>query len=523
MKEAFEKSDLEYVTCSLRCTQAQLCWIHVKRFPLIGGLLSPSSFVNHPLVSSPELLPSEALSLATFPRFVDFITSSFVALPSPLRHGRHLREFDIDSMKGCLREQTGLGLDSSLDLEHEKTFSNAGQERVNDAMASYLNSISVYPIKSCAGFSVDRWPLSSTGLLHDREWLLKVPSGEILTQKKAPEMSLISTFIDLSQGLLFVESPRCKTELQIPLKLSSYTCERDEIYLHDYRYEVHCYSHEVNSWFSRAIGRPCTLWRSSATKCSWKGRGGASMCRDTESPLNFVNEAQFLLISEASVSDLNDRLRASMYVNHSLFFYDLQSATFHVREQLFTLHTFMLSPIPASFVAARAEISKLLRAPAVQVSAMRFRPNLVISGREPYAEDFWRRVQIGNNYFESLGGCNRCQMINFDHRSEHIQKTSEPLATLASYRRVKCLNVGNKMLGIRGEFCLGYCSDMRSLIWQTKKWIHGFRNNRLVLYPQKLREGKFGLLVQPLKFKRFNILEWLLICLGYSCIVVSKV
>jgi len=83
------------------------------------------------------------------------------------------------------------------------------------------------------------------------------------------------------------------------------------------RYDVHCYSHEVNSWFTKAIGRPCTLWRSSATNRPWKRRGGASMCRDTESPLNFVNEAQFLLISEASVSDLNDRLRASMYVNHS--------------------------------------------------------------------------------------------------------------------------------------------------------------------------------------------------------------
>lgn len=334
-------------------------------------------------------------------RFVDFITSSFVALPSPLRHGIHLREFDIDSMKG--------------------------QERVNDAMASYLNSISVYPIKSCSGFSVDRWPLSSTGLLHDREWLLKVPSGEILTQKKAPEMSLISTFIDLSQGLLFVESPRCKTELQIPLKLSSYTCERDEIYLHGYRYEVHCYSHEVNSWFSRAIGRPCTLWRSSATKCPWKGRGGASMCRDTESPLNFVNEAQFLLISDASVSDLNDRLRA------------------------------------------RAEISKLLRAPAVQVSAMRFRPNLVISGREPYAEDFWRRVQIGNNYFESLGGCNRCQMINFDHRSEYIQKTSEPLATLASYRRMK----GRILFGILLRYEKSYMANKEVDSWlQVGEAVH---------------------------------------------------
>jgi len=35
--------------------------------------------------------------------------------------------------------------------------------------------------------------------------------------------------------------------------------------------------------------------------------------------------------------------------------------------------------------------------------------------------------------------------------------------------------MGNKILGSREEFCLGYCSSMRSLIWQIKKWIHGFK------------------------------------------------
>lgn len=291
-------------------------------------------------------------------KLVDFITSSFVALPTPERHG-------CQSRKERLHKATGLS----------------------------LKSITVYPIKSCAGYSVDSWPLSNTGLLHDREWLLKSPSGEILTQKKAPEMCLISTLIDLNQGILFVDSPRCKTELQILIKSASYYCDTEEMDLNDHRYEVQCYNHEVSSWFSNAIGRPCMLWRSSASDCRLNKRGGAGMCRDVESSLNFVNEAQFLLISEASISDLNSRLNST-------------------------------------------EISQARRAATFQISAMRFRPNLVISGGEPYAEDVWRRIQVGNKYFTSLGGCNRCQMINFDHQSGRVQKTNEPLATLASYRRV---------------------------------------------------------------------------------------
>lgn len=61
----------------------------------------------------------------------------------------------------------------------------------------FLTSITVYPIKSCAGFSTDRWPLTSTGLLHDREWLLRSASGEVLSQKKKcviSKHSLISSW-----------------------------------------------------------------------------------------------------------------------------------------------------------------------------------------------------------------------------------------------------------------------------------------------------------------------------------------
>lgn len=35
----------------------------------------------------------------------------------------------------------------------------------------------------------------------------------------------------------------------------------------------------------------------------------------------------------------------------------------------------------------------------VQVGAMRFRPNLVASGGEPYAEDGWSNLNIGGKYF----------------------------------------------------------------------------------------------------------------------------
>ncbi|KAK7346705.1 hypothetical protein VNO80_21228 [Phaseolus coccineus] len=162
----------------------------------------------------------------------------------------------------------------------------------------YLKSITVYPIKSCGGFSTRSWPLSSNGLRNDRQWILRSLTGEILTQKKVPELGFISTFIDLSQGILFVDSPSCKERLQITLESEVYEDAIEEIEL----YGTIVNNNETNAWFSEAIGRTCSLLR-----------------------------------------------RLSLEVQKG--------------------------------ISRRA---------IVKVSASRFRPNLVVSGGRPYAEDGWR-------------------------------------------------------------------------------------------------------------------------------------
>ncbi|XP_020969790.1 molybdenum cofactor sulfurase isoform X2 [Arachis ipaensis] len=294
-------------------------------------------------------------------KFIDFVASSFVSSQNDICHGNQLE----------------------------------GIEKGSPDTGCHLKSITIYPIKSCGGFCSRSWPLSKNGLKHDREWILMSLSGEILTQKKVPEMCFISTFIDLSQGILFVESPHCKERLQIKLESGVNHGAMEELELYGQRYKVYNYSKETNVWFSEAIGKPCTLFRYSSTEHDFmlNKTKGVATCRDTKSTLNFPNEAQFLLVSEESVSDLNRRLCS--------------------------------------------DVQKDICVTAMQVDASRFRPNLVVSGGRPYGEDGWRTIRIGNKYFRSLGGCNRCQMINFSQNAGKVQKSNEPLATLASYRRVK--------------------------------------------------------------------------------------
>ena len=43
-----------------------------------------------------------------------------------------------------------------------------------------------------------------------------------------------------------------------------------------------------------------------------------------------------------------------------------------------------------------------------------FVPNLVVAGCEPYAEDQWRRIRIGDLEFELVKGCSRCILTTLD-------------------------------------------------------------------------------------------------------------
>jgi uncharacterized protein YcbX len=98
--------------------------------------------------------------------------------------------------------------------------------------------------------------------------------------------------------------------------------------------------------------------------------------------VNFADAFPFLVISEASLADLNDRLVANG---------------------------------------------------AGRLPMNRFRPNLVVAGCDAYAEDTWTRFRIGPVVFRTGGPCARCVVTTTDQ--ETAERGKEPLRTLAAYRR----------------------------------------------------------------------------------------
>ncbi|WP_413700703.1 MOSC domain-containing protein [Psychromonas sp. KJ10-10] len=67
------------------------------------------------------------------------------------------------------------------------------------------------------------------------------------------------------------------------------------------------------------------------------------------------------------------------------------------------------------------------------VSALHFRPNIVIRGEAPFIEDGWDRIKIGEVEFEMSKPCSRCIFTNVDPKTGIAEK-NEPLGTLAKFR-----------------------------------------------------------------------------------------
>ena len=82
---------------------------------------------------------------------------------------------------------------------------------------------------------------------------------------------------------------------------------------------------------------------------------------------------------------------------------------------------------------SQASLDDLNRRLDRPVGMDRFRPNLVVSGCEPHAEDQWRQIRIGEMCFDLVKPCARCVIPSIDQ--DTAQRDSPINRVLASYRR----------------------------------------------------------------------------------------
>lgn len=242
-----------------------------------------------------------------------------------------------------------------------------------------LSGLFVYPIKACGGVALEQAELVERGLAFDRRYMLVDKSGTFITQREVPRLCLVATAFDSDRLLVSISG---KSTLELPRQALAVDLQRRPYRIWD---DVgSALEHpEGSRWFSELLNDDVSLLYMPDAE-----RRGVNPKRARAGDIvSFADGYPLLLMSEASLGDLNRRL-----------------------------------PAP--------------------VEMRRFRPNLVISGGEPYAEDGFARVQIGASSFRGVKRCERCVVTTID--PETGEQGKEPLRTLSHYR----LEDGNVWLGM---------------------------------------------------------------------------
>lgn len=97
-----------------------------------------------------------------------------------------------------------------------------------------------------------------------------------------------------------------------------------------------------------------------------------------------------------------------------------------------TDHTAFSDGFPILLIS-QASLDDLNSKLEMPVPMSRFRPNLIVSGCPPFAEDDWKTIRIGELLLNVVKPCSRCTIPNID--STTAERGIEPAKTLSGYRK----------------------------------------------------------------------------------------
>ena len=239
-----------------------------------------------------------------------------------------------------------------------------------------LTGLHRFPVKSCGGESLPSAAVEPWGLAGDRRWMLVDETGEAVTMREHPRMVLVrATHTDDGVGLASPGAEDLHVPVPLQPELVPVTVFRRAPFL------ASLAAGSAHAWFSNLLGASVRLvYADDPTR-----RTTDVAFTSTTTPVNFGDGYPMHLTTEDSLEALNALIAAGP------------------------------------------------RSDQAPLSMVRFRPNLVVRGAEPWAEDGWRRLRIGEAVFRSVKGCDRCAVAMTDHLTG--RRDQEPVATLARHRR----------------------------------------------------------------------------------------
>lgn len=214
--------------------------------------------------------------------------------------------------------------------------------------------------------------LDALGVSGDRRWMVvDAATGRFLTQRLLPQMSQLQARWQGTEQLL-LNAPGM-SELRVALP--DQHAELRGVTIWRDSLQVPDAGEAAALWLSQLLGRACRLVQVPVAYA----RQVDSAYAEVGDKVAFADGFPLLLIGQASLDDLSTRVGRSLEM-------------------------------------------------------LRFRPNLVVAGSAPYAEDSWKRIRIGELEFRVVKGCTRCIMTTLDPQTGERSADREPLSTLKTYR-----------------------------------------------------------------------------------------
>jgi uncharacterized protein len=231
-----------------------------------------------------------------------------------------------------------------------------------------VTGLFVYPLKSARGIPCPRVRLDATGFEADRQWMLVNAEGVFLSQRTHPQLACIVPQLD--DGELVLDAPGLPS-LRLPVSCSG---GRVSVRVHQDRCVGLDEGAEAAEWASRAAGEPVRLVRVPAHPERW---ANPSFAGTTPAPMGFADGFPVLVCNAASLEDLNRRLPAG---------------------------------IPME----------------------RFRPNIVLEGLSPWAEDRIDTLTFAEVTLRLVKPCTRCTIPSVDQRTG--RRSIDPTPALREFR-----------------------------------------------------------------------------------------
>jgi hypothetical protein len=231
-----------------------------------------------------------------------------------------------------------------------------------------LSGIFVYPVKGARGIALERARVGDRGITHDRRFMITTSEGDLVTQREFPRLALLETAIE--PDALVLRAPD-QEPLRLPLRPEGRTDRRVRVW------DDHCSAVSLGAEPAAYIGDFLGARVEFVYMPDEVERLVDREHAHRKERVGFADAFPFLLASEGSLADLNTRLDEPVLMN-------------------------------------------------------RFRPNFVVRGAPPWAEDDWTTFSIGSQTFHARKGCDRCVVTTVDQATGVQGK--EPLATLARFR-----------------------------------------------------------------------------------------